>query len=270
MVRSLRPRGASLPTFARTTQLVYGPAMLRLQATYGRGGDFIQDHDGQLAHFGLFVRVAPPSDLAPFSPVELTVRFADLTAVVSGQVVQIAPGVGVAVSFSADDAEAFGPLLTRARTGPDPSDTDPAYEIVPVGGAARPARTEPGPSTKADKIQLALRGTKTERMAIIRDPDRTLHLYVLKNPRVGIDEVGQLAKSPTTSVEVLKAIAEKREWYQRSEIATALVRNPKTPVPIAVRMLDHISKQELRRLAKSDGAKMPILQAARKKVIGLR
>ncbi len=53
-----------------------------------------------------------------------------------------------------------------------------------------------------------------------------------------------------------------------ADIAIALVRNPKTPVPIAVRLLDHVGATELRALAKDSNARTPIQQAARKKVMG--
>ena len=241
--------------------------MLRVRVRYGRAGDFLKDHETQLAHRGLFVRVAPPESLAQFDPVELTVEFASSTAVLAAQAVQVAPGVGVAVSFSEGDAAELAPLLDAARVGGADNDVDPQHEIVPAGGSAR-SEPRPAVSGKAEKIQKALHGTKDERLKILRDNDKSLHMYVLKNPRLGLDEVTTLAKTATTSVEVIKTIAERREWCQRPEVASALVRNPKTPVPIAVRLLDFISKQELRRLAKSDGARMPILQAARKKVIG--
>ncbi|MBI4509475.1 MAG: hypothetical protein HY698_07545, partial [Deltaproteobacteria bacterium] len=67
--------------------------------------------------------------------------------------------------------------------------------------------------------------------------------------------------------QVLKQIAERREWAQRPEIAIALVRNPKTPAPLAVRLLDHVSPAELRHLAKDPGTRPPIQHAARKKVL---
>ena len=83
-----------------------------------------------------------------------------------------------------------------------------------------------------------------------------------------LDEVTFIAKMTTVSVELLKAIAERREWTQRPEIALALVRNPKTPVPLAIQMLRNVAPAELRRLAKGGSLRMPILQAARKLVVG--
>jgi hypothetical protein len=102
----------------------------------------------------------------------------------------------------------------------------------------------------------------------MRAGDRSMHRFVLRNPGLRIDEVTFIAKMTAVSPDLLKAIAERREWAQRPEIALALVRNPKSPVPLAIQMLQHVSPGELRRLAKGSNVRMPILQAARKRVIG--
>jgi hypothetical protein len=91
---------------------------------------------------------------------------------------------------------------------------------------------------------------------------------VLQNPGLKSDEVAAIARMSTVSPDLLKAIVERREWAQRPEVALALVRNPRTPVPLAIRMLDHVAPGDLRRLAKGTSLRMPVLKAARKKVVG--
>jgi hypothetical protein len=76
-----------------------------------------------------------------------------------------------------------------------------------------------------------------------------------------------MATLPTVSAELLQAIAERREWTQRSEVAIALVRNPKTPVTTAVRLLDYVGVPELRRLVKDPGTRGPVRAAAAKKIL---
>ncbi len=132
---------------------------------------------------------------------------------------------------------------------------------------ARQADAAAGGATAA-KIHMAMHGNKEDRMRIMREGDRSMHRFVLRNPGLRIDEVTFIAKMTAVSPDLLKAIAERREWAQRPEVALALVRNPKSPVPLAIQMLQHLSPSELRRLAKGSNARMPILQAARKRVIG--
>ena len=121
--------------------------------------------------------------------------------------------------------------------------------------------------TSQEKIQIALKGSRDERQAILRDVNKMVHAHVLKNPNVQLDEVASMAKMTTVSPDLLAAIAQRREWAGRPEIAQALVRNPKTPIPTAVKLLDNLSMSELRILAKDSHTRAPIQAAARKKLL---
>jgi hypothetical protein len=62
-------------------------------------------------------------------------------------------------------------------------------------------------------------------------------------------------------------IAEHREWSMNAGVCASLVRNPKTPMPLALKLLDRIPVTDLRALAKG-GAREQIVHAARKKISG--
>jgi hypothetical protein len=121
---------------------------------------------------------------------------------------------------------------------------------------------------QAQKIHLALHGDKNERMAILRDNNKLLHAYVLRNPQLSLEELVFMARSATVSIELLTQIGGRREWAERPEIAIALVRNPKTPIPLALKLLDHVGMSELRTLAKQQNVRDAIQRAARKKILG--
>jgi len=91
---------------------------------------------------------------------------------------------------------------------------------------------------------------------------------VLRNPQIQLEEIIFIARMATASIEILTAIANRREWAERPEVALALVRNPKTPVPLAIKMLDHVGPAELRGLAKQQSVRDAIQRAARKKILG--
>lgn len=231
--------------------------MLRLEVRYERIADFLTDVRQQLAHGGLLVRGDPPPGTDRGGPVELTVVTPVGSQVVAGQVLQILAGAGVAVGF---DPGLLADLVARAEA---PDADAPAAEPV----------ASPGPPTafgaeKAAKIQQALHGDKNQRAAILRENNKALHTYVLRNPQIGIDEVAAIARMTTVAVEVLTFIAGRREWYERPEVAIALVRNPKTPVPLAIRLLDHVGQAELRQLAKQSAVREAISRVARKKILG--
>jgi hypothetical protein len=224
---------------------------MRLRVTYDRPEDLVAEHDEQMTKGGLLVRGEAPADLALFAPIEVEFTGSALRTpiVVQGQVVQVAAGVGVAVAF-------------------DPAPLAAAVQSARVGTRAAIASPPPSPKNEAAaKIQLALHGNKDERGRILRDPNRMLHPYVLKNPNLGIDEVLSMAKMTTVSPDALAQIAERPEWAQRPEIALALVRNPKVPTPLACRLVEFVTPADLRQLAKDTKTRPQVQQAARKKVL---
>lgn len=131
-----------------------------------------------------------------------------------------------------------------------------------------PVRERPGEPTRAQKIQLALHGTRDQRNAMLRDRDRGLHAFVLKNPGITADDVLAIAKNAMMGPEIYKQISERPDWFQRPAIALALARNHKVPGEIAIRALAHVSPDALRQLAKGAGAPPHVVQAARKRVVG--
>lgn len=123
-------------------------------------------------------------------------------------------------------------------------------------------------ATTAQKIQRALHGDRSDRLAMLRDTNKSLHPYVLRNPGIQADEIAWIARQPTVAPDALAYIAGKREWVQKPEIAAALVRNPKTPPPLAIKLLDLVAPSELRLLAKQTNVRDAIQRAARKKLLG--
>ncbi len=127
---------------------------------------------------------------------------------------------------------------------------------------------QPHGAALARKIQLALHGDKNQRAALLREQNKMIHGYVVRNAQIQLDEVVAIARMTTVTVEVLTFIASRREWAERPEVALALVRNPRTPVPLAIRMLERVSPSDLRMLAKQSTVREAIQRVARKKVIG--
>jgi hypothetical protein len=121
--------------------------------------------------------------------------------------------------------------------------------------------------TFAEKVQLALHGSRDDRAALVRDQNKQLHPFVLKSPNVTPEEIAGWAGNPQMSADFLKQIAERKEWIARPAIAVALARNPKAPAELAVRAVDYVPNETLRQMAKGVGALPHVVQAARKKVL---
>jgi hypothetical protein len=274
---------------------------------YARYSELRDDVTQQMARGGLLVKVHDASGLTLDTPVQLELVLPDGRPLV-GQalVLQVLAGFGVAVSVSAelvdkarraaDGRDALGAGDARhERIFPDGSvDTrDLAAQLaarraralstpplgmhtneLPSPRTRSPSSTPPpmpaisdGP-TRAEKIHKALYGSRDERNAILRDRDRTLHPFVLKNPQLNADDVIAIAKNTQVTPDLLKLIGERKDWVQRPAIALALARNPKTPPELAVRVLDFVPVEGLRQLARGTGVMPHVAQAARKKVLG--
>jgi hypothetical protein len=228
------------------------------RAPFASPADFLTAFDGELAHGGLLVRGAEIGAAQAMSECRLSVEVAGSPAVeVAGRIAAVVPGVGVAVILEGIPA----PLTALAERLRSPA--EPAEDEALRGALTDRIRAMSVPQ----KMQLALSGGREERLALIRDPTKVAHVFVLKNPRIGIDEVQYAARSANLSPDAIMLIAEHKEWSGNSTICTALVRNPKTPVPIALKLLDRVPMSELRAIAKG-GARDQIVHAARKKVAG--
>ena len=252
--------------------------VLRFRVTYHSTEHLLADVAQQVSRRGLLVRV-PVASAERGEPVELEIATPVGEAKVAATVLQVLPGLGVAVEL---DPAAFAPLAEAARehaVAGGPPEHERVVDVLTTTIDDEDDDAEPAPARRpnpaatqaqlnAQKIQLALHGDKNQRMAILREQNKQLQSYVLRNPGLQVDELVFLAKQATTSAELLAQIAARREWAERPEIAIALVRNPKTPVPLAIKMLDHISASELRNIAKQQSVRDAIQRAARKKLLG--
>jgi hypothetical protein len=117
-----------------------------------------------------------------------------------------------------------------------------------------------------EKIRLAIHGDRASRLILLKDVNKTIQTFLLQNPRITIDEIRYMAGYRQANPDALQSIAAHREWGQNANVVAALVRNPKTPTTLAVKLLDKVGVTELRRLAKSAEVPRAVQAAARKRV----
>jgi hypothetical protein len=114
------------------------------------------------------------------------------------------------------------------------------------------------------KLRLAVKGDREVRNNLIRDPSRLLQLAVLSNPRISDTEITAIAHSKNVDEEVLRRISTNREWVKIYQVRAALTKNPKTPLPIALKMVQTLMAQDLKLIAKSKTVPNAIAQAAQR------
>jgi len=117
-----------------------------------------------------------------------------------------------------------------------------------------------------EKTRLAVTGDSEARRILIRDPHREIQTAVLQNPRVTSSEIVAIAHARDVHEEVLKQIAAKREWNRLYPVRLALVKNPRTPLAIAIRLVSTLFSQDLKIIARSKSVSRAVVHAARSKI----
>jgi len=115
-----------------------------------------------------------------------------------------------------------------------------------------------------DKIKLARLGNKEARSLLVRDANKLVAGAAVRSPKVRDLEVVGFAKARNVSDEVLRIIAGNRDWTRNYQVKLALVGNPKTPQPAAVKFLNYLQDRDLKGLMKSKEVSSVIASQARR------
>ena len=116
----------------------------------------------------------------------------------------------------------------------------------------------------AEKLKLALRGNKDARAILLRDGSKLIRRFVLQNPRISDTEVFAVARNRSADEDLVRIIAERREWMRNYQVRLALACNPKTPLVIAIKQVSSLDDRDLRTLAKSKNVPNAVAAQARR------
>jgi hypothetical protein len=238
-----------------------------------------RDLKEQISMGGLLIRTE--TELERLS--QLTVRVvgpSGRTFELPGEVLQVVPGQGLAVQFSPEATTTLQKLTESTAGAPRDEPKGADDPAVTEAGATRTKAFFQGPPPEGvdlrthveqmsvnQKRQAALHGRRDMRLLLIRDRNKTIHPFVLKNPGITLDEVEQIAKMPSVNPEALRMIATSPDWTRVATVCRNLVRNPKTPLKDALALMGKLPMSDLRALAKSSNVKTQIQAAARKRVL---
>ena len=121
-------------------------------------------------------------------------------------------------------------------TGEEPEAVDPAK--VPLHAMTVPQR-----------LKMAMKGSREQRAVLVRDNNRMIAAAVLSSPKLAETEVEAFARMANVSEDVLRTISMNRSWMRRQAVATALVKNPKTPATISLFLLPRMQQRDVKNLA---------------------
>jgi hypothetical protein len=192
-----------------------------------------------------------PISLPVRSSLQLTLRLAGRgTITLSATVVATYPG-GLALSLDGDPERLVAALKTPAD-----------QEDAPDGNAWDRLRALP----HAEKLILAGKADRSERVILAQDGDPQVLFFLLKNPRITVDEVARIARSSFLSFQGADLIAKTTQWHN-NDVRIGLVGNPRTPTPLALRILPSLPQNEIKQIARGSAVSTALRQAALKLVL---
>jgi hypothetical protein len=151
--------------------------------------------------------------------------------------------------YAAELAEDVGPVL-RAETA-----EEAAKKLTMTQRVLRMSVSE--------KIKLATLGNKEARTLLLRDANKLVCLAAASSPRITEGEILTLATSRTTNADVLRYIYGNRDFTRAYVMRLSLVKNPKVPLPTALRFLQTLQEKDIRELARDRNVPQTIMAQAK-------
>ncbi len=115
----------------------------------------------------------------------------------------------------------------------------------------------------AERIKLATRGNKEARTILLRDTNKLVAVAAVQSPRMTDGEIIAITNSRTILEDVLRVIVNNRDWMKLYQVKLNLVKNPKTPLPTALKLLPHLRASALKDLQKNKNVPSAVQTGAR-------
>ena len=102
----------------------------------------------------------------------------------------------------------------------------------------------------AEKIKLATLGNKEARTLLLRDSNKLVTMAAATSPRITDGEILSLSNSRTVNADVLRHIYSNREFLKTYAIKISLVKNPKVPLPTALKLMYTLQEKDIKELSR--------------------
>lgn len=100
------------------------------------------------------------------------------------------------------------------------------------------------------RLKMARGAAKTLRFFLVRDNSALVALTTLQANSLTDQEVEQYAKMRNVVPDVLDWIGKQRQWVAKYPVVLALANNPRTPLPVALKLVSRLAVRDLRMMAK--------------------
>ncbi len=120
--------------------------------------------------------------------------------------------------------------------------------------------------TVVQKIRLAYRGNKEERMFLVQDRNRLVSAAALKSPKTREADAEAIANMKSVSEDVLRGIAFRRDWMRHYGVLRALVRNPRSPIDVTLGLVLKLNAKDMKLLSSDRNVPEAVRATARREV----
>jgi hypothetical protein len=125
---------------------------------------------------------------------------------------------------------------------------DAAAEAEPDVAKRQTLLQRIGKMTVAQRVQFAIKGGSEARRTLIRDTNKVVQRAVLQSPRLTDQDVEAFASMSTLTDEILRLIANNRNFRKNYSVVRNLLNNPKTPLDVSLHMLPLVNAMDLKKL----------------------
>jgi len=116
-----------------------------------------------------------------------------------------------------------------------------------------------------EKIRAALLGDAYDRSVLVRDSNKVVALSAIKSPKIKESEVVGLSANRALSHDVIRYIANRRDWIKLYTVKLNLVMNPKTPMAKSMSILPFLNNMDVKKVARSKNVPAALAKAAKRK-----
>src|SRR4051794_17098679 len=165
-------------------------------------------------------------------------------------------------------APGFEHLLQQVSVVPD-EDVAADEEVTGATKAERSRKSPVIDFTKLklhEKIRLATLGNAYCRSNLIRDSNKMVAMAVIRSPLITDSEVIRAAGNRQVCEDVIRYIANQRDFVKLYQVKLSLVNNPKCPLAFSLRLINLLRAEDCKTVARSKNIPSALAIAARKLV----
>jgi hypothetical protein len=114
----------------------------------------------------------------------------------------------------------------------------------------------------AERIKVAMLGSKEERGILIRDGSKLVSSAVLASPKLSEQEVEAIANMKNVRENVLREIARSRKFMKNYVVLRNLCNNPRTPLDLSLGIMKNLMGPDLKTLSMNKNVPETLRKAA--------